>query len=135
MSSPTKIEVGKPTVFLRKARFGYKNKAHDYEDATWDWVTKRGYKPEGQDDDYRNITLAPIRVVVWDEHRKPINPQLILEFPPTKEGLRDARSYARQILESGAIMADVDTFVNFPSDYHKTVESQQFLNRAKFDEG
>ena len=42
---PIQIEVGKPNYFLRKSHFGYKNKAHDYEDATFDWVLKRGIKP------------------------------------------------------------------------------------------
>ena len=36
------MRIDEPTYRLRKSAFGLKNKAHDFEDATWAWVTKRG---------------------------------------------------------------------------------------------
>ena len=123
MSVP--IEVGKPNYFLRKSHFGYKNKAHDYEDATFDWVLKRGIKPTTGSGS-GEIVLEPISVRVHDEEYKPINPQLTLEFEPSKKGFKDAVSYARQIIEAGALMATIDIRVSFPSDYGKLLESHMF---------
>ena len=123
MSVP--IEVGKPNYFLSKSHFGYKNKAHDYEDATFDWVLKHGIKPTTGSGS-GEIVLEPISVRVHDEEYKPINPQLTLEFEPSKKGFKDAVSYARQIIEAGALMATIDIRVSFPSDYGKLLESHMF---------
>jgi hypothetical protein len=123
MSVP--IEVGKPNYFLRKSHFGYKNKAHDYEDATFDWVLKRGIKPTTGSGS-GEIVLEPISVRVHDEEYKPINPQLTLEFEPSKKGFKDAVSYARQIIEAGALMVNIDIRVSFPYDYGKLLESHMF---------
>jgi len=123
MSVP--IEVGKPNYFLRKSHFGYKNKAHDYEDATFDWVLKRGIKPTTGYSSGVTV-LEPISVRVHDEEYKPINPQLTLEFEPSKKGFKDAVSYARQIIEAGALMANIDIRVSFPYDYGKLLESHMF---------
>ena len=125
---PVLIEVGKPNYFLRKSRFGYKNKAHDYEDATFDWVLKRGIKPrpEGRYGSADATVLEPIEVHVHDQEYKPINPQLTLKFEPTKKGLKEAESYARQIIEAGALMANIDIRVSFPYDYGKLLENRMF---------
>jgi hypothetical protein len=123
MSVP--IEVGKPNYFLRKSHFDYKNKAHDHEDATFDWVLKRGIKPTTGSGS-GEIVLEPISVRVHDEEYKPINPQLTLEFEPSKKGFKDAVSYARQIIEAGALMANIDIRVSFPYDYGKLLESHMF---------
>lgn len=137
-ASPTanvEIEVGKSHYFLSKRQFDYKNKAHDHEDATWKWILRRGYKPINQDPNYhRDVVLEPIRVVVWDEHHEPINPQLTLEFAPDESGLENARSYARQILEAGAVMASIDLYVSFPSRGRVLTESQSYTNRTTFDQ-
>jgi hypothetical protein len=122
---PIQIEVGKPNYFLRKSHFGYKNKAHDYEDATFDWVLKRGIKPTTGYGSGVTV-LEPITVRVHDDEHKPINPQLTLEFEPSKKGFKDAVSYARQIIEAGALMANVDIRVSFPYDYGKLLESHMF---------
>lgn len=124
---PTPIEIGRPNYFLRKSHFGYKNKAHDYEDATFDWVLKRGIRPRGRDEHGVNeIVLDPITVRVHDEEYKPANPKLTLEFEPTKKGFKEAESYARQILEAGALMATIDIRISFPYDYGKLLESHMF---------
>ena len=122
---PIQIEVGKPNYFLRKSHFGYKNKAHDYEDATFDWVLKRGIKPTTGYGSGVTV-LEPITVRVHDEEHKPINPQLTLEFEPSKKGFKDAVSYARQIIEAGALMVNIDIRVSFPYDYGKLLESHMF---------
>jgi hypothetical protein len=124
---PVQIEVSKPSYFLRKSHFGYKNRAHDYEDATFDWVLKRGIKPRPEGSyGTSEIILEPIEVIVHDQEYKPINPQLTLKFEPTKKGLKEAESYARQIIEAGALMANVDIRVSFPYDYGKLLEKRMF---------
>jgi|ERR1700690_348468 len=122
-----KIEVSKPSYFLRKSHFGYKNKAHDWEDATFDWVLKRGVRPRAEGEQgVDEVVLEPITVRVHDEEYKPSNPQLTLEFVPSKAGLKEAISYARHILEAGALMANVDIRVSFPYDYNKLLVNHMF---------
>jgi hypothetical protein len=123
---PVQIEVSKPSYFLRKSHFGYKNQAHDFEDATFDWVLKRGIKPRSDGHGINEIVLEPIEVLVHDQEYKPVNPQLTLKFEPTKKGLKEAESYARQIIEAGALMANVDIRVSFPYDYGKLLENRMF---------
>ena len=125
------IEVDKPNFFMRKAQFGYKNRAHDYEDATFEWLLKRGLvSRENNPSAHRETVLDNISVHVWDEHGKPTNPMLELEFPPTKEGMKEARSYARQILEAGALLASVDVRVSMPWKAAELVESTTFTNKT-----
>jgi hypothetical protein len=127
---PVQIEVSKPSYFLRKSHFGYKNKAHDYEDATFDWVLKKGIRPRAVGEQgVSEIVIEPITVRVHDEEYKPSNPQLTLEFEPSKKGLKEAVSYARQIIEAGALMSNVDIRVSFPYDYFKLLENHMF-NKA-----
>jgi hypothetical protein len=123
---PVQIEVHKPNYFLSKAKFGYKNKAHDYEDATFDWLLKRGIKLHTGHYKPTDIVFEPIQVVVHDDEHKPTNPQLTLEFEPTKKGFKEAESYARQIIEAGAIRAEIDIHVSFPYDYNKLLEYHAF---------
>lgn len=127
------IEVDKPNYFMRKEQFGYKNRAHDYEDATFEWLLKRGLvSAENNPNAHRDTVLDDISVHVWDEHGKPTNPQLTLEFPPTKAGMKEARSYARQILEAGALLASVDVRVSMPWKAGQLVESTSFTNRSAY---
>ena len=127
------IEVDKPNYFMTKAKFGYKNRAHDYEDATFEWLLKRGLvSRENNPSAHRETVLDNISVHVWDEHDKPTNPQLELEFPPTKEGMKEARSYARQILEAGALLASIDVRVSMPWKAGQLVESTSFTNKTAF---
>jgi hypothetical protein len=124
---PIQIEVSTPSYFLRKSHFGYKNKAHDFEDATFDWVLKRGVRPRAEGEyGASEIVLEPIEVRVHDEEHKPTNPQLTLQFVPSKAGLKEAISYARQVIEAGALMANVDVRVSFPYDYGKLLENRMF---------
>jgi hypothetical protein len=125
------IVVDKPNYFMRKDQFGYKNRAHDYEDATFEWLLKRGLvSGEKNPNAHRETVLDDISVHVWDEHDKPTNPQLTLEFPPTKEGMKEARSYARQILEAGALLASIDVRVSMPWKAGQLVESTTFTNKT-----
>ena len=127
------IEIGEPNYFMRKAQFGYKNRAHDYEDATFEWLLKRGLvSRENNPSAHRETVLDYISVHVWDEHGKPMNPLLALEFPPSKAGMRDAVSYARQILEAGALLATVDVRVSMPWKGGQIVQSTSYTNRATF---
>jgi hypothetical protein len=129
---PVEIEVSKPSYFLRKHHFGYKNRAHDYEDATFDWVLKRGIRPRGVGEHgVSEVVLEPIEVRVHDREHEPVNPELTLEFEPSKQGLKEAVSYARQIIEAGALMANVDVKVSFPYDYGKLLENRMF-NKKDF---
>jgi hypothetical protein len=128
---PSNIEVDKPNYFMRKSQFGYKNRAHDFEDATFAWLLKRGLvSRENNPSAHRETVLDNISVHVWDEHDKPTNPQLELEFPPTREGMTVARSYARQILEAGALLASVDVRVTMPWKAGQLVESTTFTNKT-----
>lgn len=111
-----KIKTHSPNFFLRKKDFGLKNRAHDFEDASWAWITKRGYKPYGLGDPEsgRNITLNKIRVSVWPEHHKPYDPNLDMNFEPNQTELIEARKYARAAIESGGVMSEIRMEVNFP---------------------
>jgi hypothetical protein len=125
------IEIGKSHCFMRKSQFGYKNRAHDFEDATFEWLLKRGLvSRENNPNAHRDTVLDNISVHVWDEHDKPTNPMLELEFPPTKAGMMEARSYAHQILEAGALLASVDVRVSMPWKAGQLVASTSFTNKT-----
>ena len=116
------MHIDKPTYRLRKSAFGLKNKAHDFEDATWAWVTKRGL-PTGEAEPYAAISLDRIRVDVWPRHHEPYDPNLTLDFTPDKEGLAQARQYARQIIENGAVLAEMSMRVNIRDKHGISVET------------
>jgi hypothetical protein len=111
-----KASTEKPNLFLTKSDFGLKNKAHDWEDAPWSWIVRRGYLPIDSPlaEPHRNITLAMIEVNVWPRHHEPYDPNLDMRFPPTPAGLAEARSYARASIEAGGVLAEVRLSVNFP---------------------
>jgi hypothetical protein len=123
-----KIKTHSPNFFLRKSDFGLKNKAHDFEDATWSWITKRGYKPYGSGDPEsgRNITLNKIKVSVWPEHHKPYDPNLDMDFEPNHEGLAGAKKYARTAIEIGGVMAEIRMEINFPWKFGVLVQSELY---------
>jgi hypothetical protein len=84
---------------LRKADLGYRNKAHDFEHPTWEWVLKRKLPREYSEDSYRSsVVLHDIIVRSWDALDKPPNTGLTQEFSPDKEGEKAARSYDGQLL-------------------------------------
>ncbi len=116
------MHIDKPTYRLRKSAFGLKNKAHDFEDATWAWVTKRGL-PTGEAEPYAAMSLDRIRVDVWPKHHEPYDPNLTLDFTPDKEGLAQARQYARTIMEQGAVLAEVSMRVNIRDKHGISVET------------
>ena len=133
MKTNPNIEVSEPSYFMTKSKFGYKNQTHDFEDATFEWLLKRGLVArENNPNAHRDTVLDNISVHVWDEHEKPANPQLELEFPPTKAGMKEAVSYARQILEAGALLATVDVRVSMPWKAGQMVQSTSYTNRATF---
>src|SRR5271157_161144 len=119
------MHTDKPTYHLRKSAFGLKNRAHDFEDATWAWVCKRGF-PTAEAEPYAAIALDRIRVDVWPEHHKPYDPNLTLDFTPDKEGLAQARQYVRQIMESGAVLAEMSMRVNIRDKHGLSVESVNY---------
>ena len=123
MSSP-KINASSPNVRLTKRDFGLKNKAHDYEEAPWAWILKRGYLPYDPDThaSSQNITLNPILVSIWPDHLKPYDPNLDMHFDPTPGGTAEARKYARTALESGAVMAEIRMTINFPWKFGVTAQ-------------
>lgn len=133
MPAKSNIEVGEPSYFMTKSKFGYKNQAHDFEYATFEWLLRRGLRSrEANPNAHRETVLDDISVHVWDEHGKPMNPMLELEFPPTKAGMKDAVSYARQILEAGALLATVDVRVSMPWKAGQMLQSTSYTNRATF---
>jgi len=110
-----KIKTSPPNVRLTKRDFGLKNKAHDWEEAPWSWILKRGYlSSETDPEGHRHITLNEIVVSIWPEHHKPYDPNLDMRFNPTLEGTTEARNYTRAALKSGAVMAEIRMTVNFP---------------------
>lgn len=111
-----------PNYFQSKGKFGVNDKNHSWQDATWEWVLKQKYRREG-DQDVGGISLRPVKVYVWDQHDKPHNPALMQEFTPDKDGTKAAHKYARYVVEEhGALLAEVDTRVNFPYKYDAPVE-------------
>ena len=116
------MHADKPTYRLRKSAFGLKNKAHDFEDATWAWVLKRGL-PTAEAEPYAAMSLDRIRVDVWPEHHKPYDPNLTLDFTPDKEGLMQARQYVREIIGSGAVLAEISMRVNIRDKRGISVET------------
>ena len=123
-----KIKISPPNVRLTKRDFGLKNKTHDWEEAPWSWILKRGYLPRSQDnlESSRNVTLDPILVSVWPEHHKPFDPNLDMRFDPSPEGTAAARKYARAALESGGVMAEIRMTVNFPWKFHSLAQIELY---------
>ena len=67
MSTKSNIEVGEPNYFMTKSKFGYKNQAHDFEYATFEWLLKRGLRSrEANPNAHRETVLDNISVHVWD---------------------------------------------------------------------
>ena len=126
--TPRKIKASKPNFFLTKKDFGLKNKAHDWEDAKWSWIQKRGYGTyeSGDPESGRNITLNKIRVSVWPEHYKPYDPNLDMDFDPGMDGLAEARKYARMAIDSGGIMSEIRMEVNFPWKFQVLAQAELF---------
>ena len=116
------MRIDKPTYLLTKRAFGLKNQAHDFEDATWTWVCKRGL-PTAEAEPYAAMALDRIRVDVWPEHHKPYDPNLTLDFTPDKEGLAQARQYASTIIEQGAVLAEMSMRVNIRDKHGLCVET------------
>ena len=123
-----KIKSSKPNVVLRKKDFGLKNKSHDWEDATWPWILKRGYRLYDPTDPSsgRGISLNKIQVSVWPEHYKPCDPNLDMDFDPTPEGTAEARKYARMAIESGGVMSEVRMHVNWPWKFGVLAQAELF---------
>lgn len=118
------MRIDKPThhLNLTKRAFGLKNQAHDFEDATWAWVCKRGL-PTAEKEPYAPLALDRITVDVWPEHHKPYNPNLTLHFTPDKEGLAQAHKYAHEIIASGAVLAEINMRVNIRDNHGVSVET------------
>ena len=116
------MHIDKPTGHLTKGTLGLKNRAHDFENATWAWVLKRGY-PTAEAEPYAAISLDRIRVDVWPEHHKPYDPNLTLDFTPDKEGLAQSRQYARTIMEQGAVLAELSMRINIRDRHGISVET------------
>ena len=125
MATP-RIKASKPNFLLKKKDFGLRNKAHDWEDATWPWILKRGYATYENGRPERDITLDKITVSVWPEHHKPYDPNLDMGFEPSMEGLAEARKYAKMAIEGGGIMAEVRMHVNFPWKFHVLAQAELF---------
>ena len=58
------MRIGKPSYHLTKRVFGLKNQAHEFEDATWTWVCKRGL-PTAEKEPSENY---------WSDEITPVNP-------------------------------------------------------------
>ena len=123
-----KIKASEPNFQLTKKNFGLKNKAHDWEAATWSWILKRGYMGYEQGDpaSYRGITLNKIRVSVWPEHYKPYDPNLDMDFDPGMDGVAEARRYARTAIDSGAVLAEIRMPVNFPWKFNVLAQAELY---------
>ena len=123
------VVVDKPRHSQPKSKFGYKNQAHEFEDADWAWVLKRKF-PRVSEPGYHRSSLAlpDIHVYAWDKDRQPINPALTQYFTPDKEGKKGAEKYARFLIEEGhAILATVVCSVMQTWDgFSFSVESQDF---------
>jgi hypothetical protein len=119
------MRIGKPSYHLTKRVFGLKNQAHDFEDATWTWVCKRGL-PTAEKEPYAPLALDRITVDVWPEHYKPTDPNLTLHFTPDKEGLAQARKYASEIITSGAIIAEINVKVNIRDKHGVSVQTENY---------
>ena len=103
------IVVREPSFHMAKSKFGYKNQAHDFEDATWEWVLKRNLPREHSEDSHRHqLNLCDIEVRAWDKHDGPINPGLTQVFTPDKQGRKAANEYAKFLIREGhALMSEV----------------------------
>jgi hypothetical protein len=123
-----KIKASEPNFQLTKKDFGLKNKAHDWEAATWSWILKRGYMEYEQGDptSYREITLNKIKVSVWPEHYKPYDPNLDMDFDPGMDGLAESRRYARTAIDSGAVLAEIRMSVNFPWKFNVLAQAELY---------
>jgi hypothetical protein len=119
------MRIDKPTFHLTKRVFGLKNQAHDFEDATWAWVCKRGL-PTAEKEPYAPLALDRISVDVWPEHHKPYDPNLTLHFTPDKEGLVQARKYASDVIASGAVLAEVNMRVNIRNIHGVSVQTENY---------
>lgn len=121
--------------FLSKSAFGYKNKAHDFEDATFEWLLKRGLPPETSEERHRKTVLCEIEVHAWDKHDQGANPALTQVFSPDKIGSKGALDYARKLISEGhALLTTVRWSVRFPWDgKQQLVEEQMFSIRDPRD--
>ena len=126
--SSRKIKASEPNFLLRKKDFGLKNKAHDWEDAPWSWILKRGYMgyEPGDPAGGRGITLNKIRVSVWPEHYKPYDPNLDMDFDPGMDEVAEARRYARTAIDSGAVLAEIRMSVNFPWKFNVLAQAELY---------
>jgi len=114
---------------LSKAQLGYKNKAHDWESPTWDWLLKRKIPSEHAPDSHKSsVVLCDLRVIAWDNQGEPINRGLTQMFSPDKEGEKGARMYARALIAEGyALMTEVIWSIRFTySGDEKQVQSQTY---------
>jgi hypothetical protein len=131
MHSKIRLKVNPIEYFsgLRKSMFDYKNKAHDFESPTWDWLLKRKIPGEHSPDSYKSsVVLCDIRVVAWDKMDQPRNDGMTQFFSPDKQGEKGAHMYARTLVEDGyALMSEVIWSIRFVhSGDAKHVQSQTY---------
>lgn len=144
---PAKVEPVKVHSGLRKAMFGegarlarrgggrgagpeapeggYKNKAHDWEHPTWEWLLKRKSTAPNY------VILSDIKVIAWDQESQPVNQGLTQFFSPDKEGEKGAHLYAKSLIEDGyAILSEVVWSVRFSYSGDEKLVQYQTYQRA-----
>ena len=60
------------------------------------------------------------------QHHEPYDPNLTLDFTPDKEGLAQARQYARTIMVQGAVLAEMSMRVNIRDKHGISVETVNY---------